>query len=369
MIRAGLLSLLLACPAAANPASDAEAASARLIAAAQSLARAEKRADRVAALTGTISAYEAGLSALRTAILEAQTRETALKAELQARDDQLARILAVLASLQSAPETFLLLHPSGPLDTARAGMVAADVVPALQSEVADLKAVLTEVQTLAAIREGAVDTLRDGLSGVEQARRALTQAISDRTPLPRRLAEDDSAMLALVEASETLDAFAANLTPASESAGNGFDDARGTLPLPVAGRILRSAGEADAAGVKRPGWLLATQPRALVTAPRAATVRYAGPLLDYGNVIILEPESGYLLVLTGLGETLVERGEIVGTGAALGLMPGNALNANDILAKSGDSGGQEASETLYIEVREAETPVDPANWFRTGRQG
>jgi septal ring factor EnvC (AmiA/AmiB activator) len=40
--------------------------------------------------------------------------------------------------------------------------------------------------------------------------------------------------------------------------------------------------------------VLATRPNALVTTPWPSSVRYAGPLLDYGNVIILEPESDYL---------------------------------------------------------------------------
>ncbi|MEL7105990.1 MAG: peptidoglycan DD-metalloendopeptidase family protein [Pseudomonadota bacterium] len=368
MIRAAIIALLAALPAAADPAQDARDAASNLLAAAESLAAAERRADRVAALTETVQAYEDGLSALRTAILAARTRETALRAELDARDDQLSRILAVLASLQSAPETFLLLHPSGPLDTARAGMVAADVAPALQGEVAELKTLLEELQTLTAIRTGAADQLSDALSGIEAARKALTQAISDRTPLPVPVAEDDAAMIALVEAAETLGAFAANLGP-GDAPPTGFSAAKGTLALPVSGRLLRSAGEADAAGVARPGWLLATPPRALVTAPRASTVRYAGPLLDYGNVIILEPESGYLLVLGGLGEMLVTRGMIVGTGEAVGMMPGFDANPTELLAKIGDGSGQEASETLYIEVREAETPVDPADWFWTGRQG
>ena len=152
--------------------------------AAESLATAERRADRVAALTETVQAYEDGLSALRTAILAARTRETALRAELDARDDQLARILAVLASLQSAPETFLLLHPSGPLDTARAGMVASDVAPALQAEVAELTGLLEELQTLTAIRPGAAAQLSGALSGIEAARNALTHAISARPPPP-----------------------------------------------------------------------------------------------------------------------------------------------------------------------------------------
>jgi septal ring factor EnvC (AmiA/AmiB activator) len=57
------------------------------------------------------------------------------------------------------------------------------------------------------------------------------------------------------------------------------------------GTILRQFNEADAAGVARPGVVLATHPNALVTTPWPASVRYAGPLLDYGNVIILEPEA------------------------------------------------------------------------------
>ncbi len=369
MIRAGLIALCLAAPAAADPAANAAKAADQLLAAAAAMAAAERRADRVDALTRTVRAYETGLSALRTAVLEARTREAALKAELNARDDQLSRVLAVLSSLQAAPETFLLLHPSGPLETARAGMVAADVAPALQAEVADLRGVLGELQTLAAIQVGAADTLTEGLAGIEAARKALTQAISERTELPPRVADDDAAMLALVEATETLDAFATNLAATAGSGSIGFDALKGTLAMPVTGRMLRSFNEADAAGVRRPGWLLATGPRALVSAPQASTIRYTGPLLDYGNVIILEPESGYLLVFTGLGEIFVERGMIVGTGDALGLMPGFAVNTNDILAEIRDGGGQEASETLYIEVREANTPQDPATWFRTGRQG
>ncbi len=369
MIRTAFLWVLLVWPVFADPATDAERAANQLLEASEKLSSASTRSDRVAALTSTIRAYEGGLAALRTAVLNAQTREKVLQLQLDARDDQLARVLAVLSTLQTAPETFLLLHPSGPLATAQAGMVAADVAPALQAELADIKAILSELQTLKAVRIGAAETLTNSLKGVEDARTALTQAINDRTPLPSRFSEDDAAMVALVEAAETLDAFAANLEPSANGSATGFADAKGTLALPVAGRILRQAGEKDAAGVARPGWLIATEPRALVTAPRASTVRYSGPLLDYGNVIILEPESGYLLVFTGLGDVFVDRGAIVGSGTALGLMPGIATIAGDILTGISEGGGQEASETLYIEVREAKTPVDPAEWFQAGRQG
>ena len=59
--------------------------------------------------------------------------------------------------------------------------------------------------------------------------------------------------------------------------GSSFATAKARLPLPVFGAILRRPGEADAAGVSRPGLTLATRPRALVTAPWPATIRYLGP--------------------------------------------------------------------------------------------
>jgi septal ring factor EnvC (AmiA/AmiB activator) len=88
-------------------------------------------------------------------------------------------------------------------------------------------------------------------------------------------------------------------------------------------------------------------------------------LLDYGNVIILEPQAGILLVLAGLDVVYGETGQVLPGGSPVGLMGGPAP-ATD-LASSGSlqETGAEHSETLYIEVREDNSPVDPARWFKT----
>ncbi|MES2541235.1 MAG: peptidoglycan DD-metalloendopeptidase family protein, partial [Pseudomonadota bacterium] len=128
--------------------------------------------------------------------------------------------------------------------------------------------------------------------------------------------------------------------------------------------------EADATGVRRPGITLATQPRALVTAPWPATIRYRGPLLDYGNVMILEPGDGYLLVLAGMETLYGEVGEVVAAETPLGLMGGSPGAAADFLAGSPDRSGGRDTETLYMELRQGAAPVDPIPWFtglaRTG---
>ncbi|MEJ2036246.1 MAG: hypothetical protein P8X69_09375 [Maritimibacter sp.] len=116
--------------------------------------------------------------------------------------------------------------------------------------------------------------------------------------------------------------------------------------------------------MRRPGWVLATRPLTLVTTPWPATIRYLGPLLDYGQVAILEPGEDYLLVLAGLGEVFGTVGDVIPEGTPVGLM-GGAAPADDqgILISSPEGGGAEASESLYIELRRNGSPVDPANWF------
>ncbi|MBF9036873.1 peptidoglycan DD-metalloendopeptidase family protein, partial [Rhodobacterales bacterium HKCCE2091] len=133
----------------------------------------------------------------------------------------------------------------------------------------------------------------------------------------------------------------------------------------VLGTLLRRAGEPDAAGVARPGMVIAAAPGALVTAPFAGTVRYAGPLLDYGQVVLLEPDADHLIVLAGLGRTYAEAGDILPEGAALGLMPG--ATSEDLIRSGAQDSGTSLSETLYIEIRHADGPVDPGPWFRTAR--
>jgi murein hydrolase activator len=364
MLRAAAFLLLgLAAPAAgATVAEQAAEASADLLAAVDALQEAKGARDRVSALTQTIQAYDNGLGALREALRQAALREAELTLRFDAQRNRIAQLTGVLSQLEAQPGPLLLLHPSGPLGTVRSGMMLADVTPALQAEAQRLKAELKELNDLRNLQLAAGETLARGLEAAQTARTALSQAISDRTDLPRRFTDEPESLRNLLESADTLDAFAAGLAPDQVDAQD-FAAARGRLPFPVTGTLLRGMDEADAAGVRRPGLTLATRPNALVTAPWPATIRYRGPLLDYGNVMILEPGGGYLLVLAGLGTVYGEVGEVVAAGAPLGLMGGAEPELADILAAAQEGGGARETETLYLELREGAAPVDPVEWF------
>ncbi|MGI3163797.1 murein hydrolase activator EnvC family protein [Pseudooceanicola sp. 200-1SW] len=356
-----------AADAGGDPAALAQAAAAELEAAHDQLDGAERASDRVAALTATIAAYEKGLTAMRASLRAAALREARIAAQFDAQRDEIAALLGTLQTLSREPAPVLMLHPDGPIGTARAGMLMAEAAPALNQRVADLRARLDEARTLRALQQAAADQLQQALSGVQEARTALSQAVSDRTDLPRRFTADPMKTQLLVATAETLRAFASGLSQitqgAEDPAPQDITAQRGQIPLPVQGTVLRRAGEADAAGVTRPGVVLATRPRALVTAPVPATIRYLGPLLDYGNVMVLEPQSGLLFVLAGLDIVYGEIGEVLPEGAPLGLMGGEDPAPGAILAQSREGTGNDRSETLYMEVRLGNEPQDPLTWF------
>ena len=353
--------------AAQTPAEAARAAMAQLEEATVKLDAAESARDRVRALTEAVKAFETGLAAMRDGLRAASIRETELRRTLDARDGEVTRLLAALSALggTAGPQSFV--HPDGPIGAARAGLLMASVTPALSDAAAGLRADVEEATALRQLQQDAANTLQAGLAAIQTARTALSQAMADRTDLPLKFTEDPVRTAILIGATETLDGFAAGLSQISEDEADldlpSARNRKGALPLPVAGEILRRAGETDAAGITRPGVLIATRPRALVTTPTAATIRYRGPLLDYGLVSILEPEPDILFVFAGLDTVFGETGQVLPEGSPVGLMGGPKGVPDDIQSPSGERAGEALSETLYIEVRFGDMPENPLGWF------
>ncbi len=350
-----------------DTATAALAAKDRLELAATLLQAADGASDQIAALTETVRAYEDGLVAMRDGLRRVAIQRRTVEADLASKSDEVARLLGVLQMMDPNEAPLLLLHPSGALGTARAGMMLSDITPAVQAQVIDLRSQLQELADLQTLQDSAAQVLVTGLDGAQEARARLSQAVSDRTDLPQRFTQDPVATALLLSSSETLAAFASGLSQIAQGDTPPVDTdvlaRKGTLALPVQGSVLRRGGEADAAGIIRPGLVIATRPRALVTVPVTSTIRFRGPLLDYGNVIILEPAPDVLIVIAGLAEVFGEPGQIIPEGSPIGLMGGDQPPVDAILTETASTGADAQSETLYLEVRDGQGPVNPADWF------
>ncbi|WP_408592800.1 murein hydrolase activator EnvC family protein [Paracoccus marcusii] len=373
--------VLALCAALAGPAlaqttpanqavADAEAAAALLRAAIGQLAEAVSADDQVVALTEVIRGYELGLAALRGGLRQASSREAELRDRFEAQRDQLARVLGAMTALQQSPESTMLLHPAGALANARSGMILSGVTPGLRAEAEALQADLDEIATVRQLQSNAAGMLGSGLDSVQEARRLLASAVTDRSSMPARYAEDPEELQALRAAAQSLDDFATGIARMEKDVGAPMDDfegARGSLALPVVGTVLRPYREPDAAGVSRPGWVIATAPAALVQTPWPATIRYRGPFLDYGNVMIVEPARGYLMIFAGLSQVFGEVGDVLKAGDPVGLMGGAEAPAQEFgsqfVADAAQGAEAGRSETLYLELRQGNETLDPADWF------
>ncbi|MFZ9018562.1 MAG: murein hydrolase activator EnvC family protein [Paracoccaceae bacterium] len=329
------------------------------------VAKGEK--DRIAALTDTIQAFETALSSLRASLRKVASAQKDIKTRLDLREENISRLIGVLYSIGNEPAPAKLVHPDGPLTTARAGMLLSDVLPRLQRPVEQLKKDLEDLKTLETLQTESSVVLENGLRELQSARSDLVAAASSREELPRRFIEDPAKTAILIAASESIETFIKGLSI------YGLDDLaqplpdieekKGTLAFPVHGRVLRGFNENDAAGIKRPGIVVATTSAAIVTTPAAVTIRYQGDLLDYGLVSILEPQRGVLFVFSGLEKTFGKIGEVLPEGSPVGIMGGKPLSAQKILQESVVTGGTYRPETLYVEVRVNEKPQDPLEWF------
>lgn len=350
------LALTLATPAgSAGPAESVAAAASRVSAAAAAAPSPAALTDLAAALF----ACEAALFDLRGSVVEAQARADRLSAALDADRVETGRLLATLEAFSLARGGAEQdLHPGGPVAAARARMMLDSLAPALE---ADARALAAELRELSAAREVAargLDSLEAGLGQLDAGRTTLLAGLA-ATPAPT-----PSAAPAAVRESDTLSQFVTRL-----AGPGGGESPEMTLRWPIVGATERSAfREPDASGARLPGVRLSATPLALVAAPAGGRVLYAGPFLEYGYVVVLEPRADVQIVLAGLATLAVETGARVDAGALLGLLGGRALDAQEFLMAGSPGNDETPSETLYIELRHGRGPVDPAPWFQ-GRNG
>ncbi len=335
----------------------------RLREARAALARAENLKERRRALAAAIESYEAALGEMRAELRRLAIRSRKLEAELAARRADKATLLAALVDIARIPPPGLLVHNGGPVAAVRAAMILETSRARLRRRLARLVAGWREAETLRRRREEMVTAITAALAELQEARARLATAVAERRR--GRLVPVKAALLAdLARSAATLDEFAAALA-SDPATAHEETPARARPRLPRGARILYRSGEADAAGIRRPGLVLALPPAGLLTSPVDATVRYAGPLARYGNVIVLEPDPARLVIFSGLGTLYADTGDVVVTGDPLGLAAGRPPVPQD--ATDSPLLDTPASATLYLELREKGKPVDPLVWFTSSK--
>ena len=128
-----------------------------------------------------------------------------------------------------------------------------------------------------------------------------------------------------------------------------FEQMRGNLPWPVQGRVLTAFGsqQQDNRMISR-GLTIQAREGDEVKAIHGGRVVFADWLRGFGFMIIIDHDQGFM--------------SVYGHNQALRRHPGDWVNAGDVIATAGASGGQQRS-ALYFEIRRQGQPVDPIGWI------
>jgi len=123
---------------------------------------------------------------------------------------------------------------------------------------------------------------------------------------------------------------------------------KGSMHIPVTGRVKHAYGQARTAGLRWQGWLIATDRGKQVKTIATGRVAYSDWLRGYGLLMIIDHGDG-IMSLYGNNESLLyEVGDWVENGSNISTVGSSPLN--------GDG--------LYFEIRKDGKAVDPAVWIK-----
>ncbi len=138
-----------------------------------------------------------------------------------------------------------------------------------------------------------------------------------------------------------------------------FAKAKGALPLPAQGKRVLGFGDKTQFGAQSMGTVFETRYSAQVRSPCDCRILYAGPFRTWGQLLIVNADDGYHILLAGLSEINVQAGEFVLAGETVGFM-----NA----APRSGSKAEGNAPVLYVEFRKDNRPIDPEPWWNVRSQ-
>jgi murein hydrolase activator len=370
---------------------NARAAEARI---AQEIAAAIDAQDRVAEQLSTIAqsiqSQEALVAASEAELQKLATERAGLLAELGEKQDSLSQLLAALQRLEQNPPPALVVEPDDILSALRGAMLLGTMVPEIRTEAEALALKLDQLGQLEAAIGARRQEMAQEIQRLEAQRTELGQLVTQKKGLVSQSSEELEAerkrtkklaekakslkqlLASLAEERKRQEAEEAERQAAEELERKrqeelqrapklAFAEARGKLPFPAQGQIVRRFGEPDGLGRETQGLMIATRAGAQVTTPADGKVEFAGPFRSYGEVVILNPGGGYRVLLAGMDKVTADVGEFLRAGEPVGAMgsgPASVTLFGEVV--------QDGRPVLYIEFRNSTEAVDSGPWWIGG---
>jgi septal ring factor EnvC (AmiA/AmiB activator) len=348
--------------------------------------------EKLVDISQRIQSQEAAITDSEGQLRKMNEEEVVILSNLAAKQDVLSELLAGLQRLEQNPPPALVVEPNDVLAALRGAIMFGAIVPELRGQAEELSADLARLEELRGNVKKGKDTLRADIARLKDSKAELDALIAKKRDMVAsantQLENETKRAAELAAKAKTLKQLLASLAEdklrreaeeakkakaeelarrklkeQAEQPRMAFTSARGRLNYPAQGQILKGFGDDDGLGGTLRGLVIATREGAQVTAPADGRVEFAGPFRSYGQMLILNPGSGYHMLMAGLGRTTAKTGDFLRAGEPVGEMgpgPSSVTLLGDVI--------HDKRPVLYIEFRNSTEAIDSTPWWIGGRQ-
>jgi murein hydrolase activator len=358
------------------------------VAVAAMLKEQEDLSAKLIAAADEVSLRQQALADTGSRITALDDEATTIRAELLAKRETLAEILAGLQRLEQNPPPALVVAPGRILDALRGAMMFGAVVPELRDQAARLANRLERLDSIKQETSKARDQAKSQFAALQQSQATIAALLDERKKTlagqEKLLAEERTRMkelasrasnlkqlLAAIAQKEEQESAVAKALVLEEARQRELLDhpsvtlakSRGRLEYPVQGRILAGYGDPNGMGGTLNGLAIAAAERVLVRCPVDAEVVFAGSFRSYGQLLILDAGEGYLLMMAGMKQIDVPLGQKLRAGEPVGAMGKSTAPGTSLF-----TGVTDGRAVLYVEIRKNGEPADSSEWWIGSRK-
>jgi septal ring factor EnvC (AmiA/AmiB activator) len=306
------------------------------------------------------------------AVFEVEEKLRALSEQVQSKSAALAAskkhlgaLVQVALRLSRTPQEAVVLMPGDSEQAMKASRALAMTSAGIKEEIHAISLQMAELRALEEKVAKHRDQLAAGLADLSAKRKDVEVKLVRRKALQqkfgRQAQQEKQTIEQLAKKAAGLEELLVSLETVRKQGNEksrgwsvrkkgklrSFEEARGSLDWPVAGRLVQPFGKSRAKNETSKGWTLRSRPAAQVLAPYDGEVVFTGPFLNYGKLVILRHSDDFHTLLAGLDHIDVRQGEFLLEGEPIGAM------AED-----------ESKNRLYLELRKNNQPVDPAQYLK-----
>ena len=320
----------------------------------------------------------------------------ALRKDLKKRYKQMSKTLAAMQRLSQQPANLAAIRPGKSLENLRVNILLKKIMPSLKQKAENIKKDVNQINQLKHLIKERKSELKKSfilltkdeteINAILKTRRLQQKAIIIATKKERqklkRFAQKSKTIKELITKIEKEKiarkkralaqkklTLTKGKTPREKpnkktltalstlpQGAHKFYSAKGKMPMPARGDIKTSFGYVNSQGQKSKGITINTRAGAVVIAPHAGRVMFAGKFRTYGLLLIIDHGDGYHTLLAGMDHINAVVGQQISGGEPVGLMK-KELTTKKIAAGA-------SSQRLYVEFRRKGQPINPIKWVK-----